>query len=469
MAAQPVITRLVDLYDVPAVADGQLLVRQAGAWVSRKIAAGDLDFVAETPAGAQAKADAAEAAAVAASIPLAQKGAANGVATLDANGLLTAAQNGGASAALTPLVYKPAGLRRWRVALGDGLLQVVKQPTIVCIGDSVTQGAYSGNVTSASQTQYPVFRSNGWVTQLRSLLAKTYGDPGEGFIFCVTPALNANFFEERVTIPASSNSNTVGPHQQGRSITSGQTITVATPVCTQISIIGWWSDSTSAPFTYTIDGGSSQNGPTKSGADTMYRHDITGLSSDEHTLVISGPATKRADIGGFLCETGVGVRVLRIGKGGADITSASGAGLSAASQARVLNATLTQTQADLAIVMFSSNDTNDGVTPATFQQACQDIVAAQAANGGCTLLMLDPDRQTYGTYAPATYKAAMLAVADANDHCSVLDINDLWGGYAQAAADGLMQETVHPNSRGHGDLGRPLAHILTGLGMGHTA
>lgn len=32
MTAQPVITRLVDLYDVPAVADGDLLVRQGGAW-----------------------------------------------------------------------------------------------------------------------------------------------------------------------------------------------------------------------------------------------------------------------------------------------------------------------------------------------------------------------------------------------------------------------------------------------------
>lgn len=65
---------------------------------------------AETPAGAQTKADAAEAAAKAASVPVTEKGAANGVATLGADSKVPSAQlppiSGGTAADTT---FTPAG------------------------------------------------------------------------------------------------------------------------------------------------------------------------------------------------------------------------------------------------------------------------------------------------------------------------------------------------------------------------
>ena len=62
----------------------------------------DLETGKETPAGAQTKADQAEANAKAASVPLTAKGQANGVATLDGTGKVPAEQ-------LPAMNYDPAG------------------------------------------------------------------------------------------------------------------------------------------------------------------------------------------------------------------------------------------------------------------------------------------------------------------------------------------------------------------------
>ena len=82
-----------------------------------------------------------------------------------------------------PRLIRPTGLRRWRAALGDAQFCAIKQPVISCVGDSITQGAYANNATSAISSQFPYFRERGWVAQLRALFAKVYGDPGEGFIY----------------------------------------------------------------------------------------------------------------------------------------------------------------------------------------------------------------------------------------------------------------------------------------------
>jgi lysophospholipase L1-like esterase len=364
-----------------------------------------------------------------------------------------------------PLIRNPEGLRRWRVAFGDALLGVVKQPTVSFIGDSITKGAFSNNLSNAASTQFDTFRARGYVTQFRRRLAGQYGAPGDGFIACVTTALDATAYENQVTISASSNSGTIGPQKSGRAITSGQTITLTTVnPCTKVGIMAWWAAGTSAPFTYTVDGGSSVTGPTKSGSDTSYVHWITGLANTTHTIVISGPATLRADIGGFLAETGVGVRVHNIGWGGHTIVSASANDLSASSQARVLNGTLALTETDLAVVMFRHNDGATGVTKATFKDGVQDIVDYQAARGGCTLLLPDPAGDV--AWDLAQYADAMREVSDATDHCAFMDFDDLWGGFAAANALGMYQDGIHPKSVGHGDMARVFEKVLTAANLG---
>lgn len=369
------------------------------------------------------------------------------------------------------VVRNPKNLRRWSIAIGDAYGAVGKQPVLTCVGDSITAGFNANNLTlalgSLTNGDRAIFRKYGWVGTLRSLLAARYGVAGEGFMFASGIANIPNLVEDRVTQSgAYVGSITTGPTETGVTLVSGKTLTfVTTEACTQLDIIGWWATGTSAPFTYTVDGGGSQTGPTKTGTDTMYVHSITGLSDAVHTLVISGPATLRCDIGGVVARKATGVLVNRMGRGSATTALLAGTTLGAGSahQTRTLNATFTQTATDLAIIMARYNDWEADMTKATFKANVQKMADVVVAGGGCVLLAPDPRGLATGARALAdsVYLDAMREVSDATDHVACTDLDTLWGTQADAVASGLVIDSVHPTSKGHGAIARMLFDVVT--------
>lgn len=368
-------------------------------------------------------------------------------------------------------VRNPRNLRRWPIALGDAYGAVGKQPVLTCVGDSITAGFSSINSTpplgSLTNADRAVFRKYGWVGTLRSLLAARYGDAGEGYIFPTGIANVPNLVEDRVTLSGVfTNSITVAPQEAGIALSSGKTLTfVTTEACTRLDIIGWWADGTSAPFTYTVDGGGSQTGPTKTGTDTMYTHSITGLADTVHTLVISGPATLRCDIGGVVARKATGVLVHRMGRGSASTAIMAGTTISAPSihQNRVLNATFTQTSTDLAIIMARYNDWEADMSKATFKANVQKMADVVVAGGGCVLLIPDPRGNPTGArvLADSVYLDAMREISDATDHVACTDLDAVWVSYAAALAAGLLVDNVHPGSKGQGSIARMLFDVVT--------
>jgi hypothetical protein len=117
----------------------------------------------ETPAGAQAKADAAQAAAEAASIPLTQKGVANGVASLGANGLVPASQIGGSSpsVALSPNIDETFALSGPRTVTYTSATEV-QVPVMVAPFPLVVTGlkVITPTAQAASDSDY-------WLVMLR--------------------------------------------------------------------------------------------------------------------------------------------------------------------------------------------------------------------------------------------------------------------------------------------------------------
>lgn len=369
------------------------------------------------------------------------------------------------------LVRNPSNLRRWSIALGDAYGAVGKQPVLTCVGDSITAGFSAINTTpplgSLTNADRAVFRKYGWVGTLRSLLAARYGDAGEGYMFPAPIANIPNLVEDRVTLSGVySNSITVGPQESGIALTLDKSLTfVTTEACTQLDIIAWWAAGTSAPFTYTVDGGGSQTGPTMSGSDTMYTHSITGLSDAVHTLVINGPATLRCDIGGVVARKATGVLVHRMGRGSASTAITAGTTLGAPSvhQNRVLNATFTQTATDLAIIMMRYNDWEADMSKATFKANIQKMADVVVAGGGCVLLIPDPRGNPTGTrvLADSVYLDAMREISDATDHVACTDLDAVWVSYAAALAAGLLVDNVHPGSKGQGSIARMMFDVVT--------
>ena len=144
-----------------------------------------------------------------------------------------------------------------------------------------------------------------------------------------------------------------------------------------------------------------------SGSDLYPTESITGLANTTHTLVITGPATKYADISCVApyVNTAGGVAVHRIHASGGyhDNVFTVGTGTSAV---RVRRLSLQHPGADLAVLAFGQNEAGTGqaigYTPTTFAAALAEIVTYQTGtNGGSALILCGPrkDPATVG----ATY------------------------------------------------------------------
>ena len=373
----------------------------------------------------------------------------------------------------------PNGLKRWRLALADARYS---QAVIACCGDSITVGAYANNVGNGNAAgSYALMRERGAIGQLRSLFADRYGDVGEGFIRAGEDVFAGDAARWSLSGGASlQTSSSVGSFKQSYLVNgTSQIVTLATPACTELRIVAWWSDGGTAAFEYRVDGGSWTAHSAQSGSDTFFAVTAgTGLANTTHTLDIRG-GSGNGRIVGAVCATNVttGVAVHRVGYSGTvlkDFTSLFDA--DDTNGQRSLKSATTALGADLVILWFSANNvtagwTTYGLTVAQVATGFARVIDRAIALGMCVLCVVGPDRNpsSYSTTnggppgTQAEYDAAIKAVCAARTHAACLDIRRVWGSYATGSADGLYQDTlVHPNRSGHGDIGRLIFDAIGG-------
>jgi len=128
--------------------------------------------------------------------------------------------------------------------------------------------------------------------------------------------------------------------------------------------------------------------------------------------------------------------------------------------------------ADLWIIPIGHNDWSQQshgtypISTATFKVQLQKIIDRLVATGASVLLVGEPKSNTI----PATtevqpveqYWTELSKLALANTHVACVQINQQWGTFAQAEANGLLSAAggVHPLKKGSADIARILATVL---------
>lgn len=369
-----------------------------------------------------------------------------------------------------PTLYRPGGLRRWRVGFADAEYTPVD---VLAFGDSRAWGVGSDNNAATVNAGNASYVTNSWPAVLRRLFARGLGqDPGEGWI---------PFWDYRWTFAGSTfGQREWGPlNYGGRQLSPGaaNTATITVPAGTASVVVAFWDGG--GKWISSVDGAADAE-YTPGGTTTVASRTITVDPATSHTLVLKGGSTTNAYLCAVQFRTAAvgGVRVHRVGYPGADTGLATaltgsyvGGTFRAADTAKTNNimaCTFSPATPLLTIVHLDVNDwsgqVNSGITPAAFRTNVDRLVTeATVTRPGSLLWVLGPDPVPAAlTAALSAYRAQVLAAADASSHMSVLDISTAWGTQAQADAAGLSISTsVHFNRKGATDIARMLHRNLS--------
>ena len=339
---------------------------------------------------------------------------------------------------------------------------------ITVVGNSLTEGFYAND---ALTTDNAAFRTRGYVAQARDRLANNYSEVGEGVIMCV---------DDRVVSVGATLNASLGITRQGgyRISNSGQTVTLTTPVCTEVHIHGWWeSDAKCEAFTYSVDGGGDQTASISAlGNDTDYTVVVSGLSLQVHTVVIKPAATvtKQVDIAGFsaFSDSSKGVQVNRLGKGGGYLSTMFYPTSDTGANPRSNRLTLGRTRTDLLVLAFGANEssvTGEGVgyTPAIYRAELIDLITYATDTFGCDVMFLTLGEQNpsqVGSFGEAAFYDIHTELSNSMDRVAHLNIRSgQFETYQTAVDSGMMIDNVHYNLSGHSFIGELIARKLSAL------
>lgn len=394
------------------------------------------------------------------------------------------------------ILTNPAGLRRFRAALGDALYAPVH---IACWGDSITEGV--GTENSSNILSNLVADTQGWPGQIRALLAARLGLPGGG---AITPFFTGS--DSRVAKTGSPVADSViGPMKWGARIKSADMVEFTTPACTAVDILYWAGGSADGSviggFTYQVDGGALTTGLVGgANATPGYRVlSLTGLVNSAHVVrLVGGHASNVQHISAIRYHNNQGIVVSRWGRAGWTVPDMLGIGEasrnnaatgSAYSRARLLAAiggygehltiiALGQNDATLQNVSMGGGSGGEAVgivypNVETYETSLRSVVNSVTAAGGCCLLLNTALPPPGGATVPAggqpyyAYHEAARRIATDADHVAHLSIADRWGrsgdmSLAENVSMGLLSAatSVHPSRRGHGDIAGALAQTL---------
>jgi lysophospholipase L1-like esterase len=204
----------------------------------------------------------------------------------------------------------------------------------------------------------------------------------------------------------------------------------------------------SGTFTYAIDGAAAVT-VTPTGASSIGKTTVTGLTNATHTVVISSTSASGYFIGAKIRQpTG-----LLISNFGASGTKTSDWINSSFSGEQSMSTVINPTPDVVLIALGGTNDSPGGVVSVSAYQAnlASLVTTYQGLASAPNVILVSeicPNTVTTAAFQP--YTAAMYAVAD-SANIPLIDISDMFGTNAQATAAGLLQgDNLHYNSAGHG-------------------
>jgi hypothetical protein len=367
------------------------------------------------------------------------------------------------------LLSNPAGLSRWKKALAEAERSTAR---LYITGNSVFDGVSTDDSTTAPpDADMDLYGSAGVV---RAKFARDFGAPMAGAI----PAADTRWATTG-TCPASASASVTGPGGgKFRVMSNAATLTVTTPVCTDIEL--WYYGVPGlGSFTYSIDGGGAVAVDTALSPAGYKSIDITGLAATTHTIEIVATANNTY-FGGAQYHSGRGVMVSKWARSSWGLKDAYGTGLaslgaSAGGQLRAKQG-FAMGAPDLVTMGWIRNDWKShgttGYTPALYVADLEEIYGYVVAAGGCVLVIAEPDDQHSGdatgaAYGPYTYSQFHQAACDwalSKTHAAFMSIADIWGTWAQGQANGLYRngdDEIHPGAAGQADVGRMIYAALS--------
>lgn len=458
--------------DDPGVVDNWVELSAVGAVQSVNgqqgpvvLSAGDVG--AETPAGAQAKADAAQAAAEAtAATALSASETVASATYARGDGTLAASDGFGGSFASTsfigpPYLYKHAALAPWVKARGS---QVSARAEVLYIGDSTVAGIGSDNSASGTETTASIL--NSVPGQVRAMLAaRTFIDPGEGLIM---PTDTRWSFGGGAALNGGLTAS--GPLQRHINLTSASQTATLQLSGTDFEV--WWykAGALAAP-SITIDG----NAVTvAAGANGQNKIAIPAVADGSHTVVITGSsAGTRLSAAVVRRNPTRGIGVHRMGIGGTTADIGAGGALSTSGRADLFAAQFTNLNPALVMIQFGINDWLAQVAPATYKANLQMMIGHVVTTLGKCVLLIDANETGHdpATYSikRAAYSQAMRELCDENSHVAYLSFPSLLGTYEQVNGQGLMSNLSHPNAGGYSAEALGLERVLNDPRLGLSA
>lgn len=263
---------------------------------------------------------------------------------------------------------------------------------------------------------------------------------------------------------------------------TGQSVTIALPACTDIDILVWENTATnygtpSCQFDVSVDGGAAVT-YTGQGGTSVYRllnalANCHGLSDATHTINIAWKAVNNC-IAGVIFRRATGINVFNFGVGSATthdllgVSNGTVGNVSAAQTDRVQRASFQVIPFDVATIEIGHNDCSQqaarGLTPAVTAANVQTAISLLRANPGSPTILLLTGAWPNATQTPYTYQdywEPIMALTDGTTDVAALRTSDILGTYTQGNAEGLYSDTTHPNSAGYAVWGGAIAQLLS--------
>lgn len=385
-------------------------------------------------------------------IPTSQKGAASGVASLNAGGLLVQGVAYDPKLCAYQFTEKPLAMFR----AGWALQKVAsRKAQVVVVGDSIAAG--TSGVTGDRAL-------NSWTGRFKTNLdAKTGVNAGFG----VMPPNTTNAFNSYISTTGSWGGFTGGFGTLLNSNGTGQTATLTITTLTANAVVSVLYGKHASGATVSVDGGTATALTVQASAG-VYSQAFTIASAGAHTVTLTSGAGQ-IWFTGFRVDENVtsGVQVHNLGQSGAQASTFTNT-----SNTNIPNA-IKSLNPDLTIIALTTNEMLNTVAVATAQTNLQTLITAGLVSGSVVLEVPigDGSGGSNETANFLTYQAMLYGLADSNGiglidaHKRIYPYNTTAFGAPYSTAGGLLVADAvgHLTNAGAADRAGQVYSALTSM------
>lgn len=323
-------------------------------------------------------------------------------------------------------------LRGWRAAVA-GVLAGAADATILCIGDSTTAGL-GGTSTSTSAPARMI-----GALSLSGIPAAYTGALGID---------TANSFDPRFTVGSGWTARAFGKLGGGAFLSaSGAAGTLQFTPGTAFDRIDLYTLRNPAHGTITVNiGGSTLATINCAGANGIVKTTIS-CTLGTNTVTVTGATGGAVYVRGITTRDSTTPRVLCFNGGLSGLLAAEACySVNGFDDAYLIDTI----DADLHFINLIINDSNAGTSLSAYTASLETVVNRCAAVGDVVMVVScgsSPEPANYAAYKAAVYSFGL----------PVVDLSERWGLYADANAQGLMFDTVHPGNVGYMEFGAAMA------------